>query len=99
MLQIADEDRVKFLSFLHRRGFNVILAFVVLHVVANLSYQFFKKDPLITGMITGQKPAAAYEDELEAQVSARPMLRAVVWLIAAAIIVFGGIVVLGGKLT
>ena len=61
--RIASDDWVKFLSSWHRRGFNVIMAFVTLHVIANLSYQFLMKDPLITGMITGRKPAANYEDE------------------------------------
>jgi cytochrome b len=95
--RIASEDTVKRLSFFHRRGFNVILAFVGLHVVANLGYQLFKKDPLITGMITGRKPASDYEDAREAKIVARPALRALVCLVLAAGIVFGGILALGGK--
>jgi cytochrome b len=97
--RLVSDEWVKTLSYWHRRGFNFILALVVLHVIANVVYQFLKKDPLITGMITGRKPAAAYEDEAEARISARPMLRAFLWLIVAAGIVFGGILALGGKLT
>ena len=95
--RIASEETVKRMSFFHRRGFNVILAFVGLHVIANLVYQLFKRDPLITGMITGKKPAAHYEDEAEAEIVARPAWRAFVCLIVAAAIVFGGILALGGK--
>lgn len=96
--RLASDEWVKWISNWHRRGFNIIMAFVALHVLANLFYQVFKKDPLITGMVTGKKPAADYEDEPEARLVARPMLRALVCLIVAATIVLGGIVALGGKL-
>ena len=96
---VADEERIKLISYLHRRGFNIILAFVGLHVLANLGYQLVKKDPLITGMITGRKPAGDYEDEAEARIGARPLLRAFLWLLVAVTIVFGTILGLGGKLT
>lgn len=97
--RLASDEWVKWLSNWHRRGFNIILAFVALHVLANLFYQFFKRDPLITGMITGKKPAASYEDTSEVEMVARPMLRALVCLVFAAAIVLGGIVALGGKLS
>ena len=97
--RIASDETVKTLSFWHRRGFNVILAFVCLHVIANLGYQLFKKDPLITGMVTGRKPAADYEDASEAVIVARPGVRGLLCLIVAAGIVFGAILAAGGKLT
>ena len=97
--RLASDDWVKWISNWHRRGFNIILAFVALHVLANLFYQLFKRDPLITGMITGKKPAASYEDSNEVEMVARPMLRALVCLVIAAAIVLGGIVALGGKLS
>lgn len=96
--RLVSDDWVKTLSFWHRRGFNIILGFIALHVLVNLVYQFIKKDPLITGMITGKKPAADYEDAAELQASARPLLRAFVCLIAAAGVVLGGILAAGGKL-
>lgn len=77
----------------------VILALIPIHVLANVWYGFAKKEPLITAMITGRKPADAYLDAPEAQVVARPMLRALVCLAAAAALVFGTIYgVLGGKM-
>ena len=96
--RIVSKDWVALFSFWHRRGFNILLAVVALHVIANLSHQWFKADPLITGMITGRKPAMDYEDEPEARIAARPMLRAILCLVAAVVIVVGGILALGGKL-
>jgi cytochrome b len=97
--RIASDPWVAFLSKWHVRGFNIILAFVVIHVAANLFYQLVKRDPLITTMVTGRKPAGDYVDTDEAQLVQRPMSRALVCLAAAAAIVVGGIVALGGKLT
>ncbi|MGL4727805.1 MAG: cytochrome b/b6 domain-containing protein, partial [Bosea sp. (in: a-proteobacteria)] len=41
-------------SWLHVRGFKLILALVAIHVLANSLYQLFKRDPLIKAMITGR---------------------------------------------
>ena len=43
-----------------------ILALVPIHILANLWYGLAKKEPLITAMITGRKPAADYLDAPEA---------------------------------
>jgi cytochrome b len=94
----ASEGWVSLASYLHVRGYNVILALVGLHIVANSLYGIVKKDPLIRAMITGKKPALDYEDGREAVITGAPMLRAFVCLIAAACIVFGTIILLGGKL-
>ena len=76
----------------------VILALVPIHIVANLWYGIAKKEPLIRAMVTGTKPAAPYLDAPEAVIVARPALRAVACLLAAAAIVFGTIFALGGKM-
>jgi cytochrome b len=94
----ASEEWVKRASYLHVRGFNVILAFAALHVLANVLYGVVKKDPLITAMITGKKPADDYEDEAEARLAGSAAVRALICLAVAAGIVFGGITALGGKI-
>jgi hypothetical protein len=69
-----------------------------MHVLANIWYSLAKKEPLITAMITGKKPAAAYLDAPEAVLVARPLLRALLCLIVSAALVFRTIFALGGKM-
>jgi cytochrome b len=76
----------------------VLLPLIAIHITVNTLYALVKNDPLIRAMITGRKPAAAYADAAEATVASRPLLRAAVCLIAAAAIVLGGILTLGGRL-
>jgi cytochrome b len=92
------EDTSKIVGWLHVRGFKVILALAVLHVFANSLYQIVRKDPLITAMVTGVKPARPYEDTHEAAIHENAGLRAILCLVVAAIIVFGGILLLGGRI-
>ena len=99
LYRLISEDRQKVVTGWHVWFFYwVILALVPIHVIANLWYGLAKKEPLITAMITGRKPAAAYLDAPQATIVARPMLRALVCLVVAAALVFGTIYgVLGGK--
>lgn len=76
----------------------VIVTLVAIHVTANALYGLVKQEPLIRAMITGEKPAGAYEDASEAAIVARPLVRAAVCLIIAAAIVAGTILALGGRL-
>lgn len=76
----------------------VILPLAALHVTTNVLYGWLKKEPLITSMITGEKPAEPYVDARQATLVARPMVRAGVCLVVAAAIVFGGLWVVGGRL-
>jgi cytochrome b len=76
----------------------VILPLVVAHVVAHSLYGLLKHDPLIRAMVTGRKPADDYEDGGEAVIARDVTLRAAGTLVLALTIVFGGIVLLGGKL-
>ena len=59
----------------------MILALVPIHILANFWYGLAKKEPLITAMVTGKKPAADYLDAPEAEIVGRPMLRALVCLV------------------
>src|SRR4029453_11231315 len=75
-----------------------VLGLVPIPIPANFWYGLAKKEPLITAMVTGKKPAADYLDAPEATLVARPMLRALVCLVVAAGLVFGTIYgALGGK--
>jgi cytochrome b len=78
--------------------FNVILAMVALHITANVLYGLVKKDPLIRAMVTGRKPAEVYEDQSEAQIVPAVGMKAFVSLLIAGCIVFGGIVLAGGRI-
>lgn len=81
----------------HHRVFDLLKILIVLHIAANLYYAFVKREPLIKGMATGYKPAAAYVDAPAAR--AGSPLAALLCLLAAIVIVFGGILALGGKIT
>ncbi len=94
---ILDDERLTALvQLLHRRGFYIILALAALHVVANLAYQFVARDQLVTAMVTGRKPAADYEDQSEATGGSAGV--AAICLVAATALVFGTIILLGGRI-
>ncbi len=81
----------------HVRWFNVILALVAIHIVANSAYAIFSRDPLIRAMVTGRKPVTEYRDQQQAVIVPHANLKALCCLVAAAIIVFGGVIALGGR--
>lgn len=100
LYRLVDEETQKLASRWHRRAiYWFLLPAIGLHITANVLYALLRKDPLIAAMVTGRKPAARYEDEAEAQIVVRPVLRALGCLVAAAAIVLGGILLLGGRLT
>jgi cytochrome b len=76
-----------------------LLVLIGIHIVANVLYATIGKDPLIKAMITGRKPAASYADDAGADSLPRPIARALGCLAAAAALVFGSIVLAGGRLT
>lgn len=80
----------------HLTVFDVILAVIALHLAANLLYLVWKGENLVKPMITGKKPAAAFEDQASAEIAT--IGRALVCLIASVLLVFGGIMSLGGKI-
>jgi len=95
LAKTVSDAAVDFAAHWHRLGFNIILALVTIHVAANLAYDLLGKYGLIRAMVTGRKPAAAYQDMREATPGS-PM-RALLCLVAAIAIVFGGIFALGGN--
>lgn len=80
---------------LHVKIFDAIMVVVALHIAANVLYLVWKGENLVKAMITGRKPARHYEDEPAARLVGAG--RAVLALIAAVVLVFGGIMTFGGK--
>jgi cytochrome b len=102
LYKLATEARQKEISGLHVRLFYyVLLPLLGMHILANVLYSLIKKDPLIRAMVTGKKPAAgpnaAYEDQAEAVIVTTPVILALVCLMVAIVVVFGAIILLGGK--
>lgn len=84
---------------LHDQIFHVVLLpLAALHIAANALYTIVKKEPLIQAMIRGTKPAGTYADASHAEIPRGASLRAVACLAAAAAIVLGGILAVGGSL-
>ncbi|MFJ6327545.1 MULTISPECIES: cytochrome b/b6 domain-containing protein [unclassified Rhizobium] len=72
-----------------------ILVLAGLHIVANLYYQFVKREDLIGAMVTGRKRREAYVDHDEATGGSLPL--AAVCLLAAFGLVYGTVTLLGGS--
>jgi len=80
----------------HKALFDVLLAVVGLHVAAQVLYLVWQRENLVRAMFTGRKAEAAYEDEASAEIAGGG--RAVACLVAAIVIVLGGIWLAGGKI-
>jgi cytochrome b len=97
LYKLVPEAWAKAVRHWHGAGlYRVILPLVAAHIVANTLYGVLKRDPLVRAMVTGQKPAADYEDGAQAHISRDVTLRAAATLILAIGIVIGGIALLGG---
>lgn len=96
LVKLVADSTVSFAARWHHRVFDALQILVALHVVVTLFYTFVKREPLISGMVTGSKPLAPYVDQKTAQPGS--WLAAAVCLAIAAAIVFGGITLAGGKL-
>lgn len=99
LYRLVDEQQNARATRLHDQLFHgLLLPLIAVHIAVNVLYTLVKKEPLIQAMVTGRKPAAAYADAAEATVVARPLVRAGICLVAAAVIVLGGILAAGGSL-
>lgn len=84
----------------HGRIFHfVLLPLVALHIAANALYGVLKREPLISAMITGRKPAGEYIDASAHDETAHSWRTALFCLGAAVALVFGAILAAGGRLT
>jgi cytochrome b len=93
---IDNEVLTKQIQKWHRTGFYLLLGLIALHAAANIAYQLFKKDKLITAMVTGRKPAENFVDARE--VEGGSVALAAGLLAVAALIVYGAIIGLGGRI-
>jgi len=91
----VSEATVASVTSWHLSLFYIILYVVGLHIVANILYVVWKGENLVGPMITGTKANTGFEDAPEARIA--PLWRALVCLVLAAGIVFGGIILAGGK--
>jgi cytochrome b len=99
LYRLVEEQQNARATRLHDQLFNyVLLPLAALHIAANVLYTLVKKEPLIQAMITGRKPVEPYVDAPGANTAERLMLRDALCLVAAAVIVLGGIVAAGGRL-
>ncbi|MFV0296967.1 MAG: cytochrome B, partial [Hyphomicrobiaceae bacterium] len=80
----------------HHEVFDLLLAVIAIHILANVVYFIWKRENLVRAMITGRKPRMVFEDEQEAAVAG--WWRAILCLAVSLAIVFGGIVLAGGRL-
>ena len=74
---------------IHSLGFKLLELAVLLHVVAVGFHSLIKRDRLVPAMVTGWKPAGVYADRAPATPGS--ILAALVCLVAAVAIVWGGI--------
>jgi cytochrome b len=78
----VSESTRDLMSFIHHKGFNIILAAVVLHIVAIAFYTRFKKQHLVPAMIHGKKETA------EAGISSSRLLLAIIVALVTALIMY-----------
>lgn len=79
----------------HQRIYPILLWLIGLHVVANIAYSLFGRDNLVLAMLIGRKPALDYIDRAPATPGSIGV--AVLCLVVAVGIVFGGIWAAGGN--
>lgn len=84
LARLVADDTSGFLTFLHKRNFNLLLLAVGLHVAAVMLY-LWRGENLLKAMFTGRKPVGVYEDRAG---SVAPLWRAAVCLALAAAIVW-----------
>ena len=89
----ASESLADRMGAYHAKGFWIILAFGAVHIAANLGYQFWKREPVITAMVTGSKPVLDYADQREVRLS--PAWRAAACAVLAVVLVVGGVTLAG----
>ncbi len=72
------------LTSLHKLNSDLILILIGLHLAAIIFYSFYKKEPLVKAMLTGDKMSDASTGELlEAQMAENPRPYWLSWVIAA----------------
>ncbi len=96
LAHLLSYDRSAFLTGLHFTSFRILIALIGVHIAVNLLYFFWKKEDLITPMVSGRKPRAPYLDQAEARFGS--LWRAFSCLCLSAATVLGAIKIIGGSL-
>ncbi|WP_310535128.1 cytochrome b/b6 domain-containing protein [Novosphingobium sp.] len=81
LTSLVDYETARSLAEIHELGFNLILAFVVIHLAAVLYYSLIKKDRIVPPMVTGSRDLP---EDVEAPRIAPLWKAAVVMVITAA---------------
>ena len=82
---LVSDDTASTLTGIHYLNFNILLAVIVVHVCAALFYLVYKRENLITAMITGRK-------RLSAAVAAQPRRTTALGWALLVVVVCGGLV-------
>ncbi|RTL61393.1 MAG: hypothetical protein EKK41_27445 [Hyphomicrobiales bacterium] len=99
LYRLVSEETREAVTHWHGRWFYfVLLALIPVHILVNIAYGVLKGDPLVRAMVTGTKPRGDYVDAPEAVIGPGTGVRALICLVIAAVIVFGGIFAAGGKM-
>ena len=86
LVHLVSYDTSRMLTGIHKTNKWIIGALVVLHLVAILFYQFYKKDRLISAMVTGRKLLS--ESAISEVPLFRELLRGSITLAASASVVY-----------
>jgi cytochrome b len=95
-VHLVSSTIVKAASNWHETGILVIAGLAAVHILANLWYSFARDENTIGAMATGLKRGGAFEDAPETQGGS--WARAGLCLVIAVIVVFGGMILVGGRL-
>lgn len=98
LARLISDEWSEALTKVHIRFMPILLGLVLVHIVANVLYGRLAKEPLIRAMVTGKKPPMPYIDAQAAVFPQHVGRRALLTLLAAFGIVFGGIMLAGGRI-
>lgn len=96
LIDYVNSSTSSWATSIHVKNADILLALIVLHLAAIISYLVFKKDNLIVPMITGYK---ALKKEEEARIIEKPLVeRSLVVFIISAAIAAGTVYIIFGVL-
>ena len=99
LYRLVTSETVQLATKWHHRLFKrVLLPLIGLHILVNLVYVFWKKEPLIQAMVTGTKPQKTYVDAGESPGNNNRLAAAALCLLFATAIVLLSIWGLSGRI-
>jgi len=91
------DDASGLVTAAHRYGIYALIAAIAIHIAANVYYQTVKREPLISAMITGRKPADVAYADAPAHGGAGLLMALIVFGVCALVVV-GGVWFVAGSL-